>query len=434
MAQNKLPSTTLAIFGITGDLSHRYLLPALAEICQNSQVRAQLKILGISRRQISPAEVLTDKTAGLAGQLQLLQMDYSQKSEYQGLKQKLEAIGSDQVIFYFAVPPAAVPAIVSQLGAAGLNSAKYRLLMEKPFGEDLASAQQLIKETNRSFKEDQIYRIDHYLAKEMAQNIAVFLSSNALFRDVWSGQFIERIDIVAQESIGIEGRVQFYENTGALLDFQSHLLQLAALTLMDPCPELFDFSMMRRRRLEALQHLKIKTGSLVMGQYKGYREEVKNPDSRVETFVSFELESDDDNWRGVPIFLATGKRLKEKLTEIRVFFKKSQDAQTNLLRLRVQPREGIEIDLWVKKPGYDQELQMMPLDFSYQQYFDRLPDAYEQVIVDAVRGRAELFASSDEIIAGWRIVQPLLDRQDDKLVSYEPGSSIEEVISSSDII
>jgi glucose-6-phosphate 1-dehydrogenase len=173
---------------------------------------------------------------------------------------------------------------------------------------------------------------------------------------------------------------------------------------------------------------------VVKGQYKGYRDEAENPSSRVETFVSFKLSSSDPDWQGVPITLTTGKRLKQKLTEIRVFFKKSQDAQTNLLRLRVQPREGIEIDLWVKKPGYEQELQMMPLDFSYKQYFNRLPDAYEQVIVDAVRGRTNLFASSDEIIAGWKILQPVLDDPSPKIVQYPSGSTIEEVISSSDII
>jgi glucose-6-phosphate 1-dehydrogenase len=430
----KLPSTTLVIFGISGDLSHRYLLPALAEICQSSEVRAQLKILGLSRRQIPASQVLNDKTAGLKSQLETYQMDYEQPEQYQKLRQKLEHTDCDQIIFYFAVPPQAVSPIIAQLGKAGLNTSKYRLLMEKPFGKDLASAKKLIADTNRSFKEEQIYRIDHYLAKEMTQNIAVFLSSNALFRDIWNNQFIEKIDIVAEECLGIEGRAHFYEQTGALLDFQSHLLQLAALTIMDPCPDVFDVSMMRSRRLAALKNLSIEPGSLVKAQYKGYREEVKNPESKVETFVSFRLQSSDPSWRGVPITLTTGKRLKEKLTEIRVFFKKSQDAQTNLLRLRVQPKEGIEIDLWVKKPGYEQELQMLPLDFSYQQYFDRLPDAYEQVIVDAMRGRANLFASSDEIIAGWKILQPVLDDKNQKLVQYKPGSSVHEVISSSDII
>jgi glucose-6-phosphate 1-dehydrogenase len=425
-----LPSTTLVIFGVSGDLSKRYLLPALAEICRGSDFRTRLKILGLSRRDILVSDILADKTSNLKGQFQTFQMDYEKDSEYQKLRDKLRESKSEQVIFYFAVPPEAVPPIVSKLGKARLNTSEYRLLMEKPFGSDLASARELISQTNRCFKEDQIYRIDHYLAKEMAQNIAVFLGSNALFRDLWNNKFIEKIEIVAEESLGIEGRGHFYEQTGALRDIvQSHLLQLAALTLMEPCPDVFDFSMMRGRRLSALKKLKTLPKSVIKGQYLGYKDEVKNQNSNTETFVSLKLESSDPLWRGVPIQLTTGKKLEKKLTEIRVYFKKSQDAQTNLLRLRIQPKEGIEIDLWVKKPGYEQELQMMPLDFSYQQHFDRLPDAYEQVIVDAVRGRANLFAASGEVLASWEILQPVLDSWDDKLTIYKPGSTVEEIIS-----
>jgi glucose-6-phosphate 1-dehydrogenase len=187
---------------------------------------------------------------------------------------------------------------------------------------------------------------------------------------------------------------------------------------------------MRKRRLAALKQLKAIPKSVIKGQYKGYKEEVANPGSKVETFVSLQLESSDPLWKGVPIQLVTGKHLKEKLTEIRVYFKKSQAAQANLLRLRIQPRESIEIDLWVKKPGYDQELQMLPLDFSYQQHFGRLPDAYEQVIIDAVRGRANLFASSGEVLASWEILQPVLDAWDNKLVSYKPGELSEQILKS----
>jgi glucose-6-phosphate 1-dehydrogenase len=428
VAEN-LPVTTLVIFGISGDLSRRYLLPALAEICQSSDFKAQLKILGLSRRDIDTNEVLSDKTSNLKDQMQIMQMDYEDANQYIKLQQKLDGLKTEQVMFYFAVPPEAVLSIISKLGEAKLNTAKYRLLMEKPFGNDLASAKQLISETNRCFAEEQIYRIDHYLAKEMAQNIAVFLGSNALFRDVWNNQSIEKIEIVAEESIGIEGRAQFYEQTGALRDIiQSHLLQLTALTIMEPCPDVFDFTMMRSRRLAVLRQLKAKPESVVLGQYQGYKQEVNDPSSSVETFVSVELESSDPKWRGVPLRLITGKKLQEKITEIRVFLKKTQDAQTNLLRLHVHPREGIEIDLWVKKPGYEQELQMLPLDFSYGQYFGRLPDAYEQVIVDAVRGRANLFASSDEVLASWEILQPVLDNWKGNPAIYEPGSSVQAIL------
>jgi glucose-6-phosphate 1-dehydrogenase len=428
----ELPATTLVIFGVSGDLSRRYLLPALAEICQDSDVQARLKILGLSRRAVLAEDVLPANAGDLAGQFQVVQIDYEQPSEYTKLAAQLDGLGVEQVIFYFAVPAAAVLPIVRHLGTAGFNTPTHKLLMEKPFGTDLASAKTLISEVDKYFKEEQVYRIDHYLAKEMAQNIAVFLGSNAIIRDVWSGQFIERLEIVAEESIGIEGRVHFYEQTGALRDIiQNHLLQLTAITLMEPCPDVFDFSQMPARRSAALKKLKIDSESVVRSQYVGYKDEVNNPSSNVETFVSLMLSSSDPKWRGVPIQLITGKSLNEKLTEIRVYFKKSQSSETNLLRLRVQPREAIEIELWVKKPGYSQDLQKLPLDFSYSQYFDRLPDAYEQVIVDAVRGRANLFASSQEVLTSWEIIQPLLDRwakDSEQIKTYKPGSTSAEVL------
>jgi glucose-6-phosphate 1-dehydrogenase len=199
---------------------------------------------------------------------------------------------------------------------------------------------------------------------------------------------------------------------------------------MEPCPDVFDFSMVQPRRLAALKSLKVSDISkAVKGQYDSYRKEVNNPDSQTETFVSLQLSSGDPNWQGVPIRLTTGKKLKEKLTEITIYFKKTQSAQTNSLTLRIQPREAIELELWVKKPGYEQELEKMPLDFAYKQYYDRLPDAYEQVIVDAVRSRSNLFASSEEVLASWEVLQPLLDRWDKHaLTIYKSGSTANQVI------
>lgn len=433
MSENKpgLPSTALVIFGVTGDLSRRKLLPALAQICLSTDISAHLKILGVSRRQTDINQILPPGAEHLSRQFSLIQLDYDQPEGYQRLKGTLSGMSSDQTIFYFAVPAETAPAIVKQLGEAGLNSPTHKLLMEKPFGTDLASAKVLISQTSRYFKEDQVYRIDHFLAKEMAQNITVFLGSNALFRDVWNNRFIEKIEIVAEESLGVANRGEFYEQTGALRDIvQSHLLQLTALTIMEPCPDIFDFSMVRARRLEALRKLTINQDQpAVKAQYRGYGPEVNNPDSITETFASVYLKSSDPKWAGVPIQLTTGKALAGKLTEIRVFFKKTQSAQANLLKLRIQPMEAIELELWVKKPGYDQDLQKLPLDFSYQQHFDRLPDAYEQVIVDAVRSRANLFASSDEVLASWEILQPLIGEWDKRQpVVYETGSSVGRII------
>ncbi|HET6863754.1 MAG TPA: hypothetical protein VFH37_00945 [Candidatus Saccharimonadales bacterium] len=428
---DKLPSTAIVIFGVSGDLSRRYLLPALVEICQSREVKAQLNILGLSRRELRASDVLSTKAADLASRFETLQMDYTQADDYKKLKTKLKEAACEQVIFYFAVPPQAVLPIVRNLGANKMNGGKFRLLMEKPFGTDYDSAKQLIDEINQHFKESQVYRIDHYLAKEAAQNIAVFLGSNALFRDVWNSQFIEKIDIVAEEEIGVANRAEFWEQTGSLRDFvQSHLMQLAALVLMKPCPDVFDFSQVQSRRLAALRQLELAdAGAAIKAQYEGYRQEAANPISKVETFVSLKLKSNDPDWQGIPITLTTGKRLKTKQTEIRVYFKKTQAAQTNLLRLLIQPKVGVELELWVKKPGYEQELQKLPLDFSYQQYFDRLPEAYEQVIIDAIRSRNNLFASSEEVLASWKILQPLLSSWDAREpMLYKPGQTAQQVI------
>jgi glucose-6-phosphate 1-dehydrogenase len=430
-----LPSTLLVIFGVSGDLSKRYLLPAMAEICQSSDIRAHMKILGVSRRQISKDEVLSNQTAGLAGQFSTLQFDYSEAAEYQKLKDYLKEHPAKQVIFYFAVPPDAVPAMIENLGKAGLNHKSAKLLLEKPFGTDLASAKGLISQTAKHFSEEQVYRIDHYLAKTVAQNNSVFLSSNALFRRVWNKDFIEYIEIVVAEKIGLERRAAFYEQTGALRDIvQSHLLQLAALTLMDSSPDPFELGDLPKRRLAALKGLNVSPDfkkSVFRAQYQGYKADVGNPKSRTETFVALQLASMDPRWQGVPVYMATGKNLDQRLTQIRVNFKKTSAAQANTLILRIQPREGIELDLWVKKPGYQKELDKKTLSFSFEQSFDRLPDAYEQVLVDAIRSDHSLFAGSGEVVESWRILQPVIDYwQSDKtkIPEYKPGSSIELIL------
>lgn len=432
-----LPPTILVIFGISGDLAKRYLLPALATINKNDQLPRNFRLIGISRKNIGLEEVLGQQGQSLNKFSTIHQMDLSAQTDYQELKTKLSAqkeeLGQEtKVIFYFAVPPAAVLPIIRHLGNAGLNHKNTKLLLEKPFGVDLESAKELIQETNKHFKEEQVYRIDHYLAKEMAQNIAVFLGGNVLFKDVWNNKFISKIEVIAAEKIDIEGRANFYEQSGALRDVvQSHLLQLAALVLMKPCPDVFDFSEVPCRRLEALNQLKVVAPPL-RAQYDSYSAEVDNPGTSTETFVSLQLESTDMRWQGVPIHLTTGKGLDQKFTEIRIYFKKNQSSQANLLTLRIQPHEGIELDLWVKKPGYDQDLAKLPLDFNYEQYFGSdLPEAYEQVIIDAMRGSQNLFASSKEVLASWMILEAVqrqwqMDTSDLKF--YKKGSTLDVVL------
>jgi glucose-6-phosphate 1-dehydrogenase len=440
MDDNLAKSTLLAVIGISGDLSHRYLLPALAQVGQVNKLPEDFTLLGISRRDISAAEVLSTPelaNSKIAQNLQIHKMDLENPEDYRALAEKINTMGKQQILFYFAVPPDAVQQIITNLGQAGLNGPNVKLLLEKPFGKDLESAKAVIKDVDQYFKEEQVYRIDHYLAKEMAQNITVFLGGNALFRSVWDNNFIEYIEVIVAQDKGIEGRAKFYEQTGALRDIiQSHALQLAALMIMEPCSNVFEFTELPQHRLEALGSLKLAHNQdgqydAVRGQYEGYRQEVSNPESQTETFVSLSLYSDMPKWQGVPIRVSTGKSLNERESQIRVRFKKNELSEANLLVLRIQPHEGIELDLWVKEPGYERKLKKLNLSFNYDQHFKRIPNAYEQVLVEALRSSKHLFASSGEVLATWQILQPILDHwktSSQDLLFYKPGSSVEQVL------
>ncbi len=428
----KLPPTVLVIFGITGDLSRRYLLPALAGICQNSQLGKDFKILGISRRGVDLNEVFGEHEQILTDHSQMLTMDLAKASEYSRLSAKIDEIskslgGEPQVIFYLSIPPAAVSGIVELLGQTGLNN-KHKILLEKPFGFDAVSASELVDHIAKYFKEEQVYRIDHYLAKQMVQNITIYLSQNIWLKEVANRQFVEKIEIDALESIGIEGRAAFYESTGALRDFiQSHLLQLAALVLMEPCEDVTDFEELPPRRLAALRSMEpigeeVCVRYAVRGQYEGYEQDAGNPGSKVETFVSLPIYSSSPRWLGVPIVLTTGKKLDQKLTEIRIHFKQDNPADAKMLSMQIQPKQHIELTKWLQTKN-------IPQDF--KQPASSLPDAYQQVLADAMRSNHGLFASSDEVLASWRILQPLQSYwyMHNNLLIYKPGSSATEILS-----
>lgn len=420
-------ATKLLIFGITGDLSTRKLLPALQQITTVDEF-ATLEIFGVSRRVIDSEDLLGD----LASRTRMITMNVAHADEYVRLREELALADDDQLLIYLSVPPRAATQIVDFLGEAGLNDDRVKILFEKPFGLDLVSAREMVARTERYFNESQIYRIDHYMAKEMAQNIIAFRAYNALFAQVWNSRAIERIEVNAFEQIDIEGRAQFYEQTGALRDVvQGHLLQLLALVLMD-VPEKLDWDNLPQYRLEALQALKpAQPEEALRAQYEGYTTEVGVPHSCVETFVSMELMSRDDRWRGVPIRLTTGKALDKKCTEIHVHFRRKNATQTDYLTFRVQPHEGIEMTLNAKKPGYDNELEERHLSFSYPEDVS-LPDAYEQVIVDAIRSRKSLFTSSGEVIRAWELLQPLVDNwnmcEPGTVRKYEKGSSAATIL------
>lgn len=424
--------TKLVIFGITGDLASRKLLPALSNIIMSGKFD-DLSIIGVSRRHVESYQVLGDHHDDLQGTTSMFTMDLSDMTEYSRLRAHIDLKDDEQALFYLSVPPTSSGEIIEGLGFAGLNTSNVKLLLEKPFGTDLTSAKNMIAHIDTHFTEEQVYRIDHYLAKEMAQNILTFRGRNALFAHVWNNTVIERIEVIALESIDIEGRAQFYEQTGALRDvLQGHLLQLLSLVLL-PIPEDLDWQKLPLCRQIALDHIQVAStepGKAVRAQYNGYRDEVGNSESMTETFVSLALESDDPRWKGVPLALTTGKALDRKKTEIRIHFKKTNEAQSNFLIFRIQPNEGIEIDLVTKKPGYEHEFEDQALTFEYPSG-TRLPDAYEQVLVDAIEHRKSLFATSSEVLRAWEIVAPLQEKwshETDDLRFYEPGAHARSVI------
>lgn len=414
--------TILIIVGITGDLSHRKLLPALSEIAQNGALPSLFHIVGLTRQENITKESVLETVPNqdtLHGKITLMHMDFSKEESYVDLMQELEKIESlwntkAQRLFYLSVPPQASSTIIEFLGTSHLAKIpNTKLLLEKPFGVDLESASNLLEKIETYFSEEYVYRIDHYVAKEMAQNIMIFRENNSLFRNTWNANFIERIEIVANEAIGIEGRALFYEGTGALRDLvQSHLLQLAALTLMDN--KHTSDEDIPKRRLTALKNLYIPSAKplqeyVTRGQYSSYRGEVNNNESTVETYVSLTLYSHDPKWTGVPITLVTGKKLPEKTTEIRLFYKKDEDEETSELVINLQSDEGIRMSIQVKHPGYEKKTQKQDLQFSHKDNYPKLPEAYEHVLLDVMNSDHTLFVSGDEVLESWRILKPVQD-------------------------
>lgn len=433
--------TILVIVGISGDLARRKLIPALLKIYEANILPDKFRIVGVSTNETSHADVFPEgDNSGMRGKTEILTMDLTDAQACRDLGERLDRIeeefqASAQRLFYLAVPPQVVPVIVENFGQTGLLKRRdAKLLLEKPFGVDLESALERVEQLRAHCEEEQIYRIDHYLAKEMAQNLIVFRNGNSLIKRTWSRDFIESIEIIAAEQIGIEGRAVFYEQTGALRDFiQSHMLQLAALVLMDLPSNTEDWNDVPERRLRALSAIeppRYVNEQVQRGQYEGYREEVGNPDSTVETYVSMTLYSRDWHWQGVPITLTTGKALDRKRTEIRIRYRQEDSLHANELIMHVQPNEGVTLQMWVKKPGHEHELQELPLDVAYEQHFSQLPDAYERVLADAMLSNRALFTTSEETIASWRILEPVQkawEMSSDDLFFYKPGEDPKKI-------
>jgi glucose-6-phosphate 1-dehydrogenase len=457
-SSKQLDPAILVIFGITGDLSQRYLLPALYNLVKANLLHQKTVILGVTRGQtgtqeliqkveqaVNRAENSSDPATlqNMSAKISMFQMNLDDASAYAALLAKLNEIEENSGVcmnrlYYLSIPPSAHLNVIGLMGAAGLNKsclhdkADTRLLVEKPFGLNLASAEKLIAATAQNFSEAQTFRIDHYVAKETVQNILTFRFKNPIFEPIWNREHVSAILISAKEKIGIEGRAVFYDPLGALRDFiQSHLVQIMGLITMDR-PEHLDSDHIHGSKQAALDQIEAVPTDRVLervvrGQYEGYKQEVDNNETVTETFVGMTVYSQAERWRGVPITLLTGKSLDERKTEIRVTFSGEDKTISNELRFRIQPNEGIELDLVTKRPGYSDEVQTTPMDFSYEEDFKNHghPNAYERVLVDAVRGDHTLFATSQEILASWRIVQPILDEWAngaDDLRIYPPGS------------
>jgi glucose-6-phosphate 1-dehydrogenase len=455
-------SGLLVIFGITGDLSRRYLLPSLYSLEDQNLLPEHFEIIGCTRRGVEVPELLAavEHELGAAGRavspqtlerlrarLSIVKMDPTVEDDYDRLKATLDGIEDKRGVclnrlFYLSIPPNTYGPVVDLLGQSSLasgcqhGSADSRIMVEKPFGYDLESARELINRLKANFKEEQIYRIDHYLAKETAQNILVFRFANPVFRAVWDKLSITGITITAAETIGIEGRAVFYESVGALRDFvQNHLLQLLAITTMDE-PNILDSGHVHAAKLKLLQAVEPVRPNEVAevaarGQYRGYRDEVANPDSTTETFARLHLHIKNDRWHNVPIVLQTGKHLDRRSTEIVVGFSDGHH-HDNTLIFHIQPNEGIAVKLQAKKPGLGNETEQVDMHFDYDEAFGTgtQPNAYERVLIDGIRGDQTLFASSEEVLASWRIVDAVVRewaKSGDGLIIYEPGTPADSI-------
>jgi glucose-6-phosphate 1-dehydrogenase len=471
-----VPPTTLVIFGATGDLARRKLLPALYNLAHEGALPERFNLIGVSRRDQSDDEFraqareaiaqfsrrVPDQQVldGLLGRLHYVGNSFDDTAGYAKIDSAIEALDQDaggplNRVYYLSTAPEYFPVITEALKANGMerhDRCDVRTVIEKPFGTDLASARALQEVVHGVFRERQVFRIDHYLGKETVQNVMAFRFANYMFEPVWNRNYIDNIQITAAEDIGIGSRAGYYDGAGALRDLvQNHMLQLLTLVCMEP-PASFEANKVRDEKVKVLHAIEPPTveqvrAMTVRAQYTagvsggdevpGYREEEGVPDdSTTETFAALKLEVHNWRWAGVPIFLRTGKRLARKVTEIAVQLKPvphlafqskgSAGVQPNQLILTVQPNEGVSLSLDAKIPGATMRIRPVNMEFLYgTSFMSQSPEAYERLILDAMRGDATLFTRNDEVDAQWAIIDPILqawgaDAQ--PLGQYEAGS------------
>ena len=449
----------LVIFGATGDLARRKILPGLYRRWKEGQIPEGATIIGAARTDmdneafqavvrealeefVTPAELVPEIVAGFLDMLRYVTIDAKGTAGWDALA---ELIQKGRVhAFYFSVAPALFGDLAQRLHQRGIADRASRIVVEKPFGKDLKTARALNQALAEYFHEDQIYRIDHYLGKETVQNLMAVRFANILFEPLWNSQFVDHVQITVAETVGVGGRGEYYDHSGAMRDMvQNHLMQLLCLIAMEP-PNCFEPDAMRDEKLKVIRALDpLRPGEFVRGQYRGagqddYLTEAGNPDSRTESFIAMKLHVSNWRWKGTPFYLRTGKRMRGRVSEIAVTFKEpphsifgeSNSWRENVLAIRLQPDEGMDLRVMIKEPGPGgMRLKDVALDMSFAEALGNdldIPDAYERLIMDVIRGNQTLFMRGDEVEAAWAWVDPIIEgweTRNETPEPYEPGST-----------
>jgi len=466
LQERRAPPSAVVIFGASGDLTERKLVPALVNLVRHRRVAGSLTLIGVGRTALSAEEfrkrvafdpqALAD--AGLAGDVLYLCGAYDDLDTYQRLAELLDSAPGlrGNRLFYLATPPPAFPVIVDNLAAAGLNrpvaGGSCRIVIEKPYGRDEPSARALDDRVHAAFAERDVFRIDHYLGKDTVQNVLALRFANSIFQPIWNRSWVDHGQITVAETLGVERRGNFYEHAGAARDIlQNHVLQVLALALMEP-PASFAAEAVRNEKVKLLQAIRLPTTRdiariAVRGQYSrggtrkellpGYREEPGvDPLSRTETYAALRLDVDNWRWAGVPFYVRTGKRLPARVTEVLLQFQRPphlpisaaqvEGQEADALILRIQPDEGISLRFGAKVPGHHFRVRSARMEFSYGATFrEESPEAYERLLLEALVGDPTLFIRSDEVEQCWRIVDPIIAHwanDDTAIPLYEAGS------------
>jgi glucose-6-phosphate 1-dehydrogenase len=461
---NNLP-TSIVIFGASGDLTQRKLMPSLFNLFRKGRLPKQFQIVGYGGTAFTDEQFRAHLEQGIkefasfkytdkewndfASRLFYQQGHYDNPTDFEKLDSLLKngEAGSGNRMYYMATPPGVFPQIVDLLAQTDQlteNESWRRVVIEKPFGTDLESARRLNEQIHKALNERQIYRIDHYLGKETVQNILVSRFANTIFEPLWNRNYIDHVEITVAEQVGVEHRGRFYDQVGVLRDmFQNHLLQLVSLVAMEP-PVSFEATALRNEKvkvLSAIQPMKAEDipRRTVRAQYKGYRkEEGVNPQSTIATYAAVRLQIDNWRWQGVPFYLRSGKFLKEKLSQITIEFKEpphllfpnaKEHMTPNMLVLYLQPDEGIHLRFEAKVPDTVAKMRSVDMEFHYEDSFGKtaIPESYERLLLDALSGDASLFTRADEVETAWALIDPIIEAWDTSgkkqpLVFYEPRS------------